>query len=238
MSVARVLACLLLVTLAATNETTAEEEEPEFKCLHCESTTDIMCFNNASCNTPTTGHRYCYLHITRIFNESKSKWDNDYYTDYREWGCTTSLETCDDTCVLEDNCWRNKSACCNAELYQLSGNYSDENHAAYQKCYYGAGTRVDLVVNSMFLVLSILILDWLVRWGRGVPPPFIIEGVLTEVNMRLSGCFLSSGIVSNNTGVNVLKYTRLSFYSNRFYQLQELFSEIEICSTVNRRKCK
>ncbi|XP_063679626.1 uncharacterized protein LOC134815082 [Bolinopsis microptera] len=172
MSAGQVLALLLLSSLAATtNLTNTEEEEdqgptedaPEYKCLHCDITTDIMCYNNQSCNADVTGHQYCYFRLIQVFNANKTKWDWDYFTNYREWGCTTDLETCERTCSETEGCNRNQSVCCNAQLYQLNGNYSQENHAAYSRCYYGSGSRVDVVMNCQFLVLSILILDWLVR---------------------------------------------------------------------------
>ena len=134
--------------------------------------------SNRSCNADVTGHQYCYYRLIQVFNANKTKWDWDYFTNYREWGCTTDLDTCERTCSETEGCNRNQSVCCSAQLYQLSGNYSQENHAAYSRCYYGAGSRVDVVMNCQFLVLSILILDWLVRWGRRGLHPRYYRGVL------------------------------------------------------------
>ena len=78
----------------------------------------------------------CYYHIWQPINPGKSKWDSDYHTDMREWGCTESLETCQSTCA-STGCNTAKRACCSADTYQLSHNYTDDNILAYRQCYYG-----------------------------------------------------------------------------------------------------
>lgn len=177
MSLGRVLASLLLVTLAAADITPNEKravEQPKYKCLTCEKGTDLMCFNNETC---PTGHTYCFYRLVREYNHSKSKFDADYYINYREWGCTKDLDSCESECNAA-NC-TNHSRCCNADLHQLSGNYSDANHLAYRECYYGTGTRVDFPLNCHFLVLTVLLLNWLVRWERGGETPLnTIVGLL------------------------------------------------------------
>lgn len=156
MSVGKVLACLLLVSVAATRVKAADESR--YKCLNCERTTDLMCFTNESCAAEET---YCYYRLIREYNTSKKPYDVDYYINYREWGCTKDLKTCEESCT--GNCSKNHSKCCNADLYQLSKNYSEANHRAYQSCYYGSGSRVDFVLNCYVLVITILLLNYLVR---------------------------------------------------------------------------
>ncbi|KAL5259117.1 hypothetical protein ACHWQZ_G009543 [Mnemiopsis leidyi] len=160
MSVGVVLACLLLVTKTIADTSDTSSQLPRFKCLSCERTDDLMCYNNQTCGE---GQKFCYYHLYRVFNYNKSRWDVDYYTNTREWGCTDSEQTCQQSCKDTPECNSTFTTCCNADLSLLNEHYSEENHQAYRRCYYGAGTRLDFVLNCHLLVLSLLILDWLVR---------------------------------------------------------------------------
>jgi len=177
MSLGKVLASLLLVTIAAAenspNENTAAEK-PKYKCLTCESSQDLMCFNNKSC---PEGHTYCFYRLVREFNPwSKSVFDKDHYNNNREWGCAENKKKCEDACKPAENCSKHHSRCCSADLYQLNENYSEANHLAYRECYYGEGTRVEFLLNCHVLVFTVLLLNWLVRWGKGGSTPLQSRG--------------------------------------------------------------
>lgn len=104
--------------------------------------------------TCKTGQTYCYYHLYRSYNYSKSVWDADYYVNYREWGCTKDLQSCEDECLEKHNCSKNHTTCCDADLYQLNQNYSVANHLAYQRCYYGSASYP--IVNVLLVLMVVL----------------------------------------------------------------------------------
>ena len=124
--------------------------------LSLPATSPLHVFFLSTCGA---GKTVCYYHYWSNINPGKIKWDADYKTYLREWGCTESVETCWDTCK-STGCNMTKSACCSADTYQISHNYSDENYDAYKYCYYGAGISLRPCVWLLVLVLAAFCGGW------------------------------------------------------------------------------
>ncbi|KAL5259115.1 hypothetical protein ACHWQZ_G009541 [Mnemiopsis leidyi] len=100
------------------------DSEQEFKCLTCEKSNELMCYNNMTCGP---GQTYCFYYLYKVETDEIATDLNQ-----RAWGCTDSEESCIQGCE-DSSCSRHK--CCYGDVNFK--NNKTLNATEYRSCIYG-----------------------------------------------------------------------------------------------------